>query len=47
MRKAHREAARALYEERNQHLSTGNYTDEELYVDLHGRSFLCLFCLSR
>ncbi|KAI9806809.1 MAG: hypothetical protein M1833_002466 [Piccolia ochrophora] len=32
MRKAHREAARQLYEERNQGSSSG----EELYVDLHG-----------
>ncbi len=39
MRKAHREAAKALYEERNQHLSTsnnGNNNDEEFYIDLHG-----------
>lgn len=32
MRKAHREAARELYEERNKHGSSG----AELYVDLHG-----------
>ena len=37
MRKAHREAARALYEERNQHLRAGLLDDEEeLYADLHG-----------
>lgn len=39
MRKAHREAAKALYEERNQHLSTTNNisnNDEEFYIDLHG-----------
>ncbi len=37
MRKAHREAARALYEERNKHLSISPMDDEEeLYVDLHG-----------
>ncbi|KAL2757461.1 hypothetical protein ACRALDRAFT_1079671 [Sodiomyces alcalophilus JCM 7366] len=32
MRKAHREAARELYEERNK----GNSTSSEIYVDLHG-----------
>jgi DNA-nicking Smr family endonuclease len=32
MRKAHREAARELYEERNKHSSSS----AELYVDLHG-----------
>ena len=32
MRKAHREAARVLYEERNKEAATG----KELYVDLHG-----------
>ncbi|KAL3424881.1 smr domain-containing protein [Phlyctema vagabunda] len=32
MRKAHREAARELYEERNKHSSSSS----ELYVDLHG-----------
>lgn len=32
MRKAHREAARELYEERNQH----NASSPEIYVDLHG-----------
>jgi DNA-nicking Smr family endonuclease len=32
MRKAHREAARELYEERNKH----NSSSAELYVDLHG-----------
>lgn len=32
MRKAHREAARELYEERNKNCSSGS----ELYVDLHG-----------
>ncbi|KAI9932848.1 hypothetical protein MW887_009100 [Aspergillus wentii] len=38
MRKCHREAARQLYEERNQHLLTSGLDDtsEELYVDLHG-----------
>jgi DNA-nicking Smr family endonuclease len=37
MRKAHREAANALYSERNAHLSTTPASeDEELYVDLHG-----------
>jgi DNA-nicking Smr family endonuclease len=37
MRKAHREAAKALYEERNKHLSITNHEiEEELYVDLHG-----------
>jgi DNA-nicking Smr family endonuclease len=37
MRKAHREAAKALYEERNKHLSTRPIDDDdELYVDLHG-----------
>ncbi|ETI20467.1 hypothetical protein G647_08504 [Cladophialophora carrionii CBS 160.54] len=37
MRKAHREAAKALYEERNKHLSTSRGDDdEELYIDLHG-----------
>lgn len=34
MRKAHRLAAAALYEERNQHLRDGE--EEELYIDLHG-----------
>jgi DNA-nicking Smr family endonuclease len=37
MRKAHREAAKALYEERNKHLQNGGLNDEELYVDLHGK----------
>lgn len=37
MRKAHREAAKALYEERNQHLKGGSLApDDELYIDLHG-----------
>lgn len=38
MRRCHREAARQLYEEREQHLtSTGlDGAAEELYVDLHG-----------
>ncbi|RMZ86600.1 hypothetical protein DV736_g6172, partial [Chaetothyriales sp. CBS 134916] len=37
MRKAHREAAKALYEERNKHLSSSPTDDDnELYVDLHG-----------
>lgn len=35
MRKAHRAAAKALYEERNQHLKDGE-ENEELYIDLHG-----------
>jgi DNA-nicking Smr family endonuclease len=37
MRKAHREAAGALYDERNSHLNRrDNNPDKELYVDLHG-----------
>jgi len=37
MRKAHREAAQALYEERNKHLTnTPADDDDELYIDLHG-----------
>lgn len=39
MRKAHREAAKALYDERNKHLTTrpsGDDEDDELYIDLHG-----------
>lgn len=38
MRKCHREAARQLYEERNQHLQSSGLDEsaEELYVDLHG-----------
>lgn len=38
MRKAHREAAKALYEERNKHLSTSraDKDEDELYIDLHG-----------
>ena len=38
MRRCHREAARQLYEERNQHLVQAGLdeTSEELYVDLHG-----------
>ncbi|CAL5874539.1 uncharacterized protein PFLUO_LOCUS8835 [Penicillium psychrofluorescens] len=38
MRRCHREAARQLYEERNQHLHHAGLDDslEELYVDLHG-----------
>ncbi|KAL2820244.1 hypothetical protein BDW59DRAFT_118083 [Aspergillus cavernicola] len=38
MRKCHREAARQLYEERNQHIQNAGLDDiaEELYVDLHG-----------
>ncbi|KAJ5253328.1 hypothetical protein N7505_011991 [Penicillium chrysogenum] len=38
MRRCHREAARQLYEERNQHLSHKGLDEssEELYVDLHG-----------
>ena len=39
MRKAHREAAKHLYEARNQHLSTmpvNDDPDNELYIDLHG-----------
>ncbi|KAI1626045.1 hypothetical protein EDD37DRAFT_648490 [Exophiala viscosa] len=35
MRKAHREAAKALYDERNSHLVSLD-EDEELYIDLHG-----------
>lgn len=35
MREKHREAARALYEERNKNLAAGNGS-KELYVDLHG-----------
>ncbi|CAK4031858.1 Polyadenylate-binding -interacting 7 [Lecanosticta acicola] len=35
MREKHREAARALYEERNKNLATGTGS-KELYVDLHG-----------
>ncbi|KAL1954910.1 hypothetical protein VTO42DRAFT_448 [Malbranchea cinnamomea] len=35
MRRCHREAARALYEERNKHLKELN-DDDEIYVDLHG-----------
>ncbi len=38
MRRCHREAARQLYEERNQHLSNKGLDEssEELYIDLHG-----------
>ncbi|KAF3388929.1 Polyadenylate-binding protein-interacting protein 7 [Penicillium rolfsii] len=38
MRRCHREAARQLYEERNQHLLQAGLdgASEELYVDLHG-----------
>jgi DNA-nicking Smr family endonuclease len=36
MRKAHREAAKALYEERNQHLASTTDSDSEFYIDLHG-----------
>lgn len=38
MRRCHREAARQLYEERNQHLRHAGLdgSSEELYVDLHG-----------
>ena len=36
MRKAHREAAAALYSARNPHLPTNSEEDDELYVDLHG-----------
>ena len=38
MRKAHREAARCLYEERNRHLANVSIHDpnDELYIDLHG-----------
>ncbi|EXJ82423.1 hypothetical protein A1O3_06236 [Capronia epimyces CBS 606.96] len=36
MRKAHREAAKALYDERNPHLSAPVDEDEEMYIDLHG-----------
>lgn len=36
MRKAHREAAKALYDERNSHLAGPTNDDEEMYIDLHG-----------
>ncbi|CAG8932501.1 unnamed protein product [Penicillium salamii] len=38
MRRCHREAARQLYEERNQHISHKGLDEssEELYIDLHG-----------
>jgi hypothetical protein len=36
MRRAHREAARALYDERNPHLSAPADEDAEMYIDLHG-----------
>ncbi|KAJ5732530.1 hypothetical protein N7493_004011 [Penicillium malachiteum] len=38
MRRCHREAARQLYEERNQHLLQAGLDEssEELYIDLHG-----------
>jgi DNA-nicking Smr family endonuclease len=36
MRKAHREAAKALYEERNQHLTSTTDINSEFYIDLHG-----------
>ncbi|KAJ5976058.1 hypothetical protein N7481_009765 [Penicillium waksmanii] len=38
MRRCHREAARQLYEERNQHLNQAGLDEsaEELYIDLHG-----------
>lgn len=37
MRKAHRDAAKALYDERNKHLtSRPNDEEDELYIDLHG-----------
>lgn len=36
MRKAHRDAARALYEERNPHLAQHESDEDELYIDLHG-----------
>ena len=36
MRKAHRDAARALYEERNPQLAQPDSEDDELYIDLHG-----------
>lgn len=38
MRKAHRAAANALYEERNQHLLSPTAEDDsdEMYIDLHG-----------
>ena len=35
MREKHREAAKALYEERNKNIASGNGS-KELYVDLHG-----------
>ncbi|SMQ50832.1 unnamed protein product [Zymoseptoria tritici ST99CH_3D7] len=36
MREKHREAARALYAERNKALAAGSAGSKELYVDLHG-----------
>jgi hypothetical protein len=36
MREKHREAARALYEERNKSLKANKSGSNELYVDLHG-----------
>lgn len=45
MREAHREAARALYEERNKNVGS---TARELYIDLHGKDSLpSLFPLTR
>ena len=48
MRESHREAARALYEERNK----GGRAGGEVYVDLHGEFLLpflypLIFCMSR
>lgn len=36
MRDAHRAAAKALYEDRNKHLTLAPSLDEETYIDLHG-----------
>jgi hypothetical protein len=37
MRKAHREAARCLYEDRNKHVASPDFDPSaELYIDLHG-----------
>jgi hypothetical protein len=43
MRKAHKEAARYLYEERNKHVATGE--EAEIYVDLHGMLLIVEFKL--
>lgn len=36
MRECHRSAAKALYEERNKHLSESGSSGNEIYIDLHG-----------